>query len=44
MVTGQLLRLSSGMPGGVLEIRLDIRHHFGCCIKHFFITLLLSII
>jgi hypothetical protein len=44
MVTGQLLRLSSAMSSGVLDIRLDIRHHFDCCIIHFFITLLLSII
>jgi hypothetical protein len=34
MVTGQLLQLSSAMSSGVL----DIRHHFGCCIRHFFIT------
>jgi hypothetical protein len=39
MVTGQLLRLSYAMSGGLL----DIRHHFGCCIRYFFITLFLPI-
>jgi hypothetical protein len=31
MVIGQLLRLSSPMSGGGGV--LDIRHHFGCCIR-----------
>jgi hypothetical protein len=35
-----ILRLSSAMSGGVLDI---IIHEFHCCIRHFFITLLPSI-